>query len=68
MPRAGRALTETEVLSQLPADANERTNQLIDMAVECAADFLGTHNLEVKVPSETTQEIARALDEGRKHL
>lgn len=38
------------------------------MAVESASEFLGTHNLEVKVPTEATQEIARALDEGRKQL
>ncbi|XP_023302171.2 uncharacterized protein LOC111684264 [Lucilia cuprina] len=66
--RNGRALSETDVLSQLPENADERTGQLIDMAVESASEFLGSHNLEVKVPTEATQEIARALDEGRGKL
>ncbi|XP_061391089.1 uncharacterized protein LOC133326478 [Musca vetustissima] len=66
--RAGRAMSENDVYSQLPEDSDERTGRLVDMAVESATDFLSTHNLEVKVPAEATQEIARALDEGRGKL
>ena len=61
-------MSENDVFAQLPENADERTGHLIDMAVETATEFLGTHNLEVKVPAEARQEIARALDEGRKHL
>uniref|UniRef100_A0A1I8Q161 Protein osiris 14 n=1 Tax=Stomoxys calcitrans TaxID=35570 RepID=A0A1I8Q161_STOCA len=66
--RASRAMSENEVYSQLPEDADERTGRLVDMAVESATDFLNTHNLEVKMPAEATQELARALDEGRGKL
>lgn len=66
--RNAKALTENDIYAQLPQTAEERSGRLIDMAMESAADFLGTHNLEVKIPSETTQEVARALDEGRGKL
>lgn len=62
--RAGRAMSENDVYSQLPENSDDRTGRLVDMAVESATDFLSSHNLEVKVPAEATQEIARALDEG----
>lgn len=61
-------MSETDVYAQLPANNEERTGSLVDMAVQSATEFLGTHNLEVKIPTEATQEIARALDEGRGKL
>lgn len=38
------------------------------MAMQAAVDFFSTHNLNVKVPAETTQEIARSIEEGRGKL
>jgi len=66
--RSGKALSENDVYAQLPETAEERSGRLIDMAMQTAADFFGSHNLEVKVPAEATQEVARALDEGRGKL
>ncbi|XP_037943417.1 uncharacterized protein LOC119676252 [Teleopsis dalmanni] len=66
--RNGKALSENEIYAQLPASSEERSGRLVDMAVQTAADFFGSHNLEVKVPAEATQEVARALDEGRGKL
>ncbi|XP_039492692.1 uncharacterized protein LOC120452506 [Drosophila santomea] len=63
--RTGKSLSEQDVYAELPQNADERTGRLVDLAVSSAADFLSTHNLEFKLPAETTQQVARALDEGR---
>ncbi|XP_052858840.1 uncharacterized protein LOC128266388 [Drosophila gunungcola] len=63
--RTGKSLSEQDVYAELPQNADERTGRLVDMAISSAADFLGSHNLEFKLPAETTQQVARALDEGR---
>lgn len=68
MQRSGKALTENDIISQLPESADERNGRLIDMAMQSVADFFGSHNLEVKIPTEATQEVARAIDEGRKKI
>uniref|UniRef100_A0A1B0B2X1 Osiris 14 n=1 Tax=Glossina palpalis gambiensis TaxID=67801 RepID=A0A1B0B2X1_9MUSC len=63
--RFGRAMIENDIYAELPENTEERQEHLTDMAVESAAEFLSTHNLEVKLPKETTQSLARALEEGR---
>ncbi|XP_037730078.1 uncharacterized protein LOC119560614 [Drosophila subpulchrella] len=63
--RTGKSLSEQDVLAELPQNADERTGRLVDMAISSAAEFLSSHNLEFKLPAETTQQVARALDEGR---
>lgn len=50
--------------ADLPQNADERTGRLVDLAISSATDFLSSHNLEFKLPAETTQQVARALDEG----
>nr|XP_014096325.1 uncharacterized protein LOC106621844 [Bactrocera oleae] len=66
--RGGKALSESEIYAQLPENAEERSGRLVDIAMQNAADFLSSHSLEVKIPAEATQEMARALDEGRGKL
>ncbi|XP_053953316.1 uncharacterized protein LOC128860085 [Anastrepha ludens] len=66
--RSGKALSENEIYAQLPENPEERSGRLVDIAMENAADFLGSHSLEMKIPTEATQEVARALDEGRGKL
>ncbi|XP_055904679.1 uncharacterized protein LOC129940389 [Eupeodes corollae] len=63
--RSAKALSENDIMSELPTEAEERNGRLMDMAMQSVTDFFGTHNLEVKVPTETTQEVARAIEEGR---
>jgi len=57
-------MSEQDVYAELPQNADERTGRLVDMAISSAAEFLSSHNLEFKLPAETTQQVARALDEG----
>lgn len=65
--RSGKALSETDIVANIDA-SEDRTGRLIDMAMQAAVDFFSTHNLNVKVPAETTQEIARSIEEGRGKL
>ncbi|XP_017491314.1 PREDICTED: uncharacterized protein LOC108379472 [Rhagoletis zephyria] len=68
MARSGKALSENDIYAQLPENSEERSGRLVDIAVQNAAEFLGSHSLEMKIPAEATQEMARALDEGRGKL
>lgn len=61
-------MSENEIYAQLPENSDERSGRLVDIAMQNAADFLSSHSLEVKIPAEATQEVARALDEGRGKL
>lgn len=63
--RSGKSLSENEILSELPVDTKEKTGRLIDMASDAASNFLSTHSLQFKLPSDTTQQVARAFEEGR---
>lgn len=62
--RVGKSLSENEIESTLPTDVQEKRGRLYDLAVESATNFLGSHNLNVKVPKETTEVVARAIEEG----
>ncbi|CAD6993254.1 unnamed protein product [Ceratitis capitata] len=68
LARSGKALNENEIYAQLPENADERSGRLVEIAMENVAEFLGSHSLEVKLPAEATQDMARALDEGRGKL
>ncbi|KAL7729440.1 hypothetical protein ACLKA6_009002 [Drosophila palustris] len=63
--RSGKSLSEQDIYADLPQNSEERNGRLVDMAISSVSDFLTTHNLEFKMPAETTQQVARALDEGR---
>lgn len=66
--RSGKAISENEIIESLPAESSERSNRLYDMAVNSFATFLDSHTMEVKFPQESTQEVARAIEEGRGKL
>jgi len=62
--RSGKSLSEQDIYAELPQNSEERNGRLVDLAISSVSDFLTTHNLEFKLPAETTQQVARALDEG----
>lgn len=66
--RAGKSLSENEIVDSLPSDSTEKNGRLWDMALESASNFMGTHNLQFKLPAETTVNMARAIEEGRGKL
>lgn len=66
--RSGKAISENEIIESLPAESSERSNRLYDMAVNSFATFLDSHTMEVKFPQESSQEVARAIEEGRGKL
>jgi len=63
--RAGKALSENEIVASLPADASGKTGRLFDLAMDSVSNFFSSHKLEVQFPEETTTDIARAIEEGR---
>lgn len=64
--RAGKALSENEIVASLPADASGKTGRLFDLAMDSISNFFSSHKLEVQFPEETTTDIARAIEEGKK--
>lgn len=62
--RAGKAVSENEIVSSLPTEPEERSGRLYDLALESISNFFQSHSLQVKFP---TEEVARAFaEEGRK--
>lgn len=66
--RNAKAISENEIIDSLPAESTDRTSRLFDLAMDSLTNFLESHSLEVKFPQETTQEVARAIEEGRGKL
>lgn len=62
--RAGKSLSENEIAAEISNDKQDKTGRLLDLAVDSISNFVGSHNLEVKLPQETTQEVARYIEEG----
>lgn len=63
--RMAKSMSENEIITSLESENNgEKSGRLLDMALEAGSNFLNTHDIQIKLPSETTQDIARALDEG----
>jgi hypothetical protein len=63
--RSGKAISENDVLSSLPDSQEQKSDRLYTMFLESMNNFFGSRNLVVKLPSE---EVARAIDEGRTKL
>lgn len=61
-------MSENEIIASLPAESSQQTGRLLDLAMDSAANFFGSHALNIKFPAETTQDIARAFEEGRGKL
>ncbi|CRK87110.1 CLUMA_CG000871, isoform A [Clunio marinus] len=66
--RAGKAVSENEIVSSLPTEPEQRSARLYDMALDTLNNFLASHTLQFKFPADTTQEVSRAIDEGRGKL
>jgi hypothetical protein len=63
--RSGKALSENDILSALPANEEQKSGSLYNLFLESIDNFFGSHNLVVKLPTDTTTEIARSFDEGK---
>ncbi|XP_059610877.1 uncharacterized protein LOC132257855 [Phlebotomus argentipes] len=68
MFRSGKSLSENEITASLPSGAQEKTGRLFDLTLEAASNFLTSHDLEIKLPAETTKNLARSIEEGRGKL
>lgn len=66
--RNAKAISENEIVDSLPADESERSGRLLDLAMDSLTNFMESHSLEVKLPKETPQQIARAIETGRGKL
>lgn len=61
-------MSENEIVDSLPNESSERTSRLFDMAVDSITNFLDSHSLNIKFPQETSEDVARAIEEGRGKL
>lgn len=66
--RGAKAISENEIVDSLPIESTERSGRLYDLAVDALSSFVGSHSLELKFPKESSQEFARAIEEGRGKL
>lgn len=66
--RSAKAISENEIANSLPAEESERSGRLFDLAMDSLTNFAESHSLEVKFPKDTTQQVARAIEEGRGKL
>ncbi|KFB51857.1 AGAP003465-PA-like protein [Anopheles sinensis] len=63
--RTGKAISENEIISTLPADADQKSDALFDLAIDSAKRLFSARSITFKLPEETTENIARSLEEGR---
>lgn len=63
--RSAKALSENDIINSLPTEESERSEHLFDLAVDSFANFMDSHSLVVKLPKESSQAVARAIEEGR---
>ncbi|XP_049277089.1 uncharacterized protein LOC125760727 isoform X2 [Anopheles funestus] len=64
--RTGKAISENEIVSTLPADSEQKTDALFDLAIDSAKRLFSARSIQFKLPEETTETIARSLEEGKK--
>ena len=65
--RSGKALSENEIASALPADPEEKSGRLLDLAMDSANKFVQTHTLQFKLPADAPEQVARSIEEGKKN-
>ncbi|XP_049529296.1 uncharacterized protein LOC125947872 [Anopheles darlingi] len=63
--RTGKAISENEIINTLPADSEQKTDALFDLAIDSAKRLFSARSIQFKLPEETTDNIARSLEEGR---
>ena len=66
--RSAKAISENEIVDSLPAAESERSGRLFDLAMDSLTNFIESHSLEVKFPKESSEAVARAIEEGRGKL
>ncbi|XP_055587748.1 uncharacterized protein LOC129740164 [Uranotaenia lowii] len=63
--RQGKSISENEIISTLPADGEEKSDTLFDMAVESAERLFAGRSIQFKLPQDASENIARSIEEGR---
>jgi hypothetical protein len=61
-PAQGRSFSDID----LPAEPEERENEVDSLLVDRVARFLGSHTLQFQVPKDSIQDMQRSLEEARK--
>lgn len=62
----GRALSEEELDSSLPANSDDKNNQVENLLVDRVARFLESHTLQFKVPDSSISEFRETVNEGKR--
>ncbi|XP_053681923.1 uncharacterized protein LOC128732657 [Sabethes cyaneus] len=63
--RMGKSVSENEIISTLPATSEEKSDALFDMAVDSAKRLFTARSIQIRLPEEATETIARSIEEGR---
>ncbi|XP_001656217.2 uncharacterized protein LOC110680904 [Aedes aegypti] len=63
--RMGKSVSENEIISTLPATAEDKSDALFDMAVDSAKRLFTARSIQFKLPEEAQESIARSIEEGR---
>ncbi|XP_035777566.1 uncharacterized protein LOC118458805 isoform X1 [Anopheles albimanus] len=63
--RTGKAISENEIINTLPADSEQKTDALFDLAIDSAKRLFSARSIQFKLPEEASENIARSLEEGR---
>ncbi|XP_019540195.2 uncharacterized protein LOC109411175 [Aedes albopictus] len=63
--RMGKSISENEIISTLPATAEDKSDALFDMAVDSAKRLFTARSIQFKLPEEAQESIARSIEEGR---
>lgn len=61
----GKSVSENEIISTLPATAEDKSDALFDMAVDSAKRLFTARSIQFKLPEEAQESIARSIEEGR---
>ncbi|XP_035777567.1 uncharacterized protein LOC118458805 isoform X2 [Anopheles albimanus] len=64
--RTGKAISENEIINTLPADSEQKTDALFDLAIDSAKRLFSARSIQFKLPEEASENIARSLEEGKK--
>ncbi|XP_058463966.1 uncharacterized protein LOC131438149 [Malaya genurostris] len=63
--RMGKSVSENEIISTLPVTSEEKSDALFDMAIDSAKRLFTARSIQIRLPEEASETIARSLEEGR---
>ncbi|XP_055551626.1 uncharacterized protein LOC129733990 [Wyeomyia smithii] len=63
--RMGKSVSENEIINTLPVTSEEKSDALFDMAVDSAKRLFTARSIQIRLPEEATETIARSIEEGR---